>query len=159
MRVDVTERCRNVFACSGRRQSCEQGLFGDQDRAYLRGQFTFHRNDPERINQLWRGCGDLARADERYGRLLWGEGKFSMESAEGCYSAAVLARKDIRVKYAVKALTDAEGKGAAGIAHRGLYVGRGRARDRSVVWTAGGLQDEESAGKSVEAGVRRKTMI
>ena len=68
------------------------------------------------------------------------------------YSAAVLARKDIKVKYAVKALTDAEGKGAAGIAHRGLYVGRGRARDRSVVWTAGGLQDEESAGKSAEAG-------
>ena len=126
--------------------------FGDQDRAYLRGQFTFHRNDPERINQLWRGCDYLARADERYGRLLSGEGKFSMESAEGCYSAAVLARKDIRVKYAVKALTDAEGKGAAGIAHRGLYVGRGRARDRSVVWTAGGLQDEESAGKSAEAG-------
>lgn len=28
MRVDVTERCRNVFACSGRRQSCEQGLLG-----------------------------------------------------------------------------------------------------------------------------------
>ena len=44
--------------------------FGDQDRAYLRGQFTFHRNDPERINQLWRGCDYLARADERYGSAV-----------------------------------------------------------------------------------------
>ena len=30
--------------------------FGDQDRLYLRGQFTFHRNDPTYINQIWRHC-------------------------------------------------------------------------------------------------------
>ena len=37
----------------------------------------------------------------------YGEGKkYRFESAEGCYSYAVLQRDDIRVKYAVKAMTD-----------------------------------------------------
>lgn len=46
--------------------------FGDQDRIYLRGQFTFHKND-ERINQLWRSCRYLSDMDERFNDVLSGE--------------------------------------------------------------------------------------
>ena len=38
---------------------------GDQDRAYLRGQFTFHKNDPTSINQIWRGCDYLSNRHKR----------------------------------------------------------------------------------------------
>ena len=110
--------------------------FGDQDRVYLRGQFTFHKNN-DKINQLWRGCDYLSEADVRYSKLLEGSEQFKLESAEGCYSAAVLHTDDIKVKYTVKALTDAEGAGADSAILHGLYVGLGQNGDRSVVWTAG----------------------
>jgi len=115
--------------------------FGDQDRVYLRGQFTFHKNI-DRINQLWRGCEYLSQADVRYSKLMKGSEQFKLESAEGCYSATVLNTNDIRVKYSVKALTDAEGAGAESANIYGLYVGLGRNRDRSVVWTAGNGEDD-----------------
>jgi len=108
--------------------------FGDQDRVYLRGQFTFHKNN-DKINQLWRECEYLSEADVRYSKLLEGREQFKLESAEGCYSAAVLHTDDIKVKYTVKALTDAESADST-ILH-GLYVGLGQNGDRSVVWTAG----------------------
>jgi len=76
--------------------------FGDQDKLYLRGQFTFHRNDPLYINQLWRECKYLSEMDVRYAN----PDKLKFESAEGCYSRAVITKKDIRVKYAVKAFSD-----------------------------------------------------
>ena len=76
--------------------------FGDQDKLYLRGQFTFHRNDPRYINQLWRHCKYLSEMDVRYAHPK----SLKFESAEGCYSQAVITRKDIKVKWAVKAFTD-----------------------------------------------------
>jgi hypothetical protein len=76
--------------------------YGDQDKLYLRGQFTFHRNDPATVNQLWRHCRYLSEMDVRYAHTE----TLKFESAEGCYSQAVLARKDVRVKWAVKASTD-----------------------------------------------------
>ena len=76
--------------------------FGDQDKLYLRGQFTFHRNDPTYINQLWRHCKYLSEMDIRYSNPE----TLKFESAEGCYSQAVITRKDIKVKWAVKAFTD-----------------------------------------------------
>ena len=76
--------------------------FGDQDKLYLRGQFTFHRNDPTHINQLWRGCKYLSEMDVRYAN----PDTLKFESAEGCYSQAVITKKDIKVKYAVKAFSD-----------------------------------------------------
>jgi hypothetical protein len=33
--------------------------FDDLDAVYLRGQWTIHRNDAEKINQVWRQCGHL----------------------------------------------------------------------------------------------------
>lgn len=76
--------------------------FGDQDKLYLRGQFTFHRNDPKYINQLWRGCKYLSEMDVRYAN----PDTLKFESAEGCYSQAVITKKDVKVKYAVKAFSD-----------------------------------------------------
>jgi len=76
--------------------------FGDQDKLYLRGQFTFHRNDYKYINQLWRHCKYLSEMDIRYSNTK----NIKFESAEGCYSQAVIQKKDIKVKWAVKAFTD-----------------------------------------------------
>lgn len=95
--------------------------YGDQNRVYLRGQFTFHRNT-HKINQLWRKCEYLSRLDQRFGKVISGEQKLKFESAEGCYSAAVLERKDIRVKYATKAFTDAQGEDP--VNSHGLYIAR-----------------------------------
>ena len=44
--------------------------YGDQQRLYLRGQFTIHKNDPVKINQLWRKCDYLTHLDERFERIL-----------------------------------------------------------------------------------------
>lgn len=74
--------------------------YGDQNRVYLRGQFTFHRNS-EKINNLWRGCAYLSQMSERFQNATSG-GKFQFESAEGCYSHIILQSNDLRVKYAVK---------------------------------------------------------
>jgi hypothetical protein len=76
--------------------------FGDQDRLYMRGQFTFHKNDPEKINQLWRSCDYLSHMDKRFADVMSGQEHLHFESAEGCYSAAIFEHSDIKVKYAVK---------------------------------------------------------
>ena len=93
--------------------------FGDQDKLYLRGQFTFHRNDPTYINQLWRHCKYLSEMDIRYAH----PDTLKFESAEGCYSQAVISRKDIKVKWAVKAFTDV-GEGSP-IYTQGVYLSLG----------------------------------
>jgi hypothetical protein len=95
--------------------------FGDQNRVYLRGQFTFHKNN-HKINQLWRKCEYLSRLDRRFGKVLAGEQKLKFESAEGCYSAAVLDRTDLRVKYATKAFTDTLESDP--VYSHGLYIAR-----------------------------------
>jgi len=93
--------------------------YGDQNRVYLRGQFTFHRNTPM-VNAIWKKCEYLSRLDQRFGRVLAGEEKLKFESAEGCYSAAVLDRQDIRVKYATKAFTDTQDSDT--VYSHGLYI-------------------------------------
>ena len=79
--------------------------FGDQQRLYVRGQFTIHQNKPH-INELWRSCEYLTNLDDRLTAVIRGKEKYRFESAEGCYSAAILKRKDIKVKFASKAWTD-----------------------------------------------------
>lgn len=127
--------------------------FGDQDKLYLRGQFTFHRNDPKRINQLWRHCKYLSEMDIRYAHPK----KFKFESAEGCYSQAVIRRDDIRVKWAVKAFTDVGEDGP--VYTQGVYLSVGsppslttsRAyQPKSVLYTA--------ASSSAEAGERLREL-
>lgn len=94
--------------------------YGDQNRLYLRGQFTFHKNSQETNNQIWRACEYLSKIDERYANVASGKEKLHFESAEGCYSYAVLQRDDIKVKYAVKAFTDIDDRDT--IHSDGLYI-------------------------------------
>ena len=112
--------------------------YGDQNRVYLRGQFTFHKNT-ERVNQLWRECTYLSSMDERFAQVIAGKKKLRVESAEGCYSAAILKRTDIRVKYAVKAFNDINANDSVNT--HGLYLGIGSKRDRSVIYKARSPQD------------------
>ncbi|KAL3907159.1 MAG: hypothetical protein SGARI_003675, partial [Bacillariaceae sp.] len=109
--------------------------FGDQERIYLRGQFTFHKNDPVKINQLWRSCEYLSKMESRFAKVLSGESHLRFESAEGCYSEAVLKSNDIKIKYAVKAFTDVHSEDTA-YTH-GLYIGTGKRKDRTVIYKAG----------------------
>jgi len=71
--------------------------FGDQHRLYLRGQFTFHKNNPS-VNNIWRQCNHLSQLDRR--------NDFKLQSAEGCYSHMVLKSTNLKVKFATKALSD-----------------------------------------------------
>ena len=113
--------------------------FGDQERLYVRGQFTFHKNTPH-INQLWRKCEYLTNLDERFANVIQGKSKFRLESAEGCYSVAILSDRTIKVKYAVKAWTDVNEEDTA-YTH-GLFVARSPQTSRQVIYKA----------ESVEAG-------
>ena len=79
--------------------------FGDQARLYLKGQFTMHKNT-ERTRNLWNECDYLSHLDQRFYDIVQEREKFVLESAEGCYSAAILKNTEISVKYAVKAWTD-----------------------------------------------------
>jgi hypothetical protein len=108
--------------------------FGDADRIYLRGQFTMHRNDPSKINQLWRDCDYLSKMDERFADILTGASKLHFESAEACYSVKVLKRDDVKVKFSVKAFTDVHKEDSA-YTH-GMYLGMGIARDNSALYKA-----------------------
>ena len=117
--------------------------FGDQDKLYLRGQFTFHRNDPHYINQLWRHCKYLSEMDVRYAHTQ----SLKFESAEGCYSQAVITRKDIKVKWAVKAFTDV-GENSP-IYTQGVYLSLGTSpsltssisyNPKSVLYTAATIE-------------------
>ena len=73
--------------------------FGDQFRAYTRGQWTLHRNI-RKVNRAYESCHYLTTQLRR--RL---EKRSHYESCEGCYSLAV-RDAGLRVKFAVKALTD-----------------------------------------------------
>lgn len=116
--------------------------FGDQGRVYLRGQFTFHKNLPDTINQLWRDCKYLSEMHTRFLKAQTGEKSLTLESAEGCYSAAVLKHNNIRIKYAVKAFTDVNSMdyisdkallGDMRYSH-GLYHGIGSDGSKSVIY-------------------------
>jgi hypothetical protein len=61
--------------------------------------------------------------DQRFADIMSGNRRLHFESAEGCYSAAVLEQPDIRVKYAVKAFTDIHESDTT-YSH-GLYVSTG----------------------------------
>ena len=73
--------------------------FGDQERVYLRGQFTILKHTLQ-LNQLWRQCPTLAHWETRKSPLR------HVESAEGCFSHVVLHSSDLKVKYATKAMSD-----------------------------------------------------
>lgn len=115
--------------------------YGDQDRVYLRGQFTFHKNT-QKVKQLWRDCEYLSKMDVRFADVLSGKKKLRVESAEGCYSSAILKRKDISVKYAVKAFNDINRDDTA--ATHGLYFAIGSKRDKSILYKTESAENGKS---------------
>lgn len=120
--------------------------FGDQERLYLRGQFTFHKNKPDTVNQLWRECAYLTAMDERFRRLVQHTSSYHVESAEGCYSAAVMDRNDISVKFAVKAWTDIYSDDT--VYSHGVFLSRSHNTGRQLLYKAIPERIEES-GKQV----------
>lgn len=105
--------------------------FGDQQRLYLRGQFTMHRNDSEKVNQLWRDCSYLSRIDQRFAELIEKQQNFKLESAEGCYSVAVLQYNDLAIKYSSVAWTDID-PGDTAYSH-GIQLVRDTAKPRHIL--------------------------
>jgi len=79
--------------------------FGDQWRAYARGQWTMHRN-VESVNTAYASCDYLTV--KLVTRLM---ARAHYESSEGCYSWA-LKNAGLSVKYVVRALTDADADAA-----------------------------------------------
>lgn len=108
--------------------------YGDQSRLYLRGQFTFHKNN-EYINNLWRRCKHLSEIDLRYDRILRNEDKLKLVSAEGCYSNEVIKTKDISVKYTVKAMSDVRDQNSDSFEY-GIVLSTGSKMDKSVIYKA-----------------------
>jgi len=83
--------------------------FGDNNRLYMRGQLTIHRNT-EVVNNLWRNCSHLNRIGQRLDKYFNGDDnshKWSFQSAEGCYSRAVMDRKDLKILITPSQVTDA----------------------------------------------------
>ena len=106
--------------------------YGDQHRLYLRGQFTFHKNN-HRINNIWRACQYLSEMDLRYEKLISAKQKFRLISAEGCYSNAVITTNEIRVKFATKAMSDVKDNNNNSFKY-GLTIATGSKRDRVVLY-------------------------
>jgi hypothetical protein len=106
--------------------------FGDQQRLYLRGQFTFHKNIPATVNQLWRECSYLSHMDVRFDKIVQHTQKYHVESAEGCYSSVVLDQTNISVKFAVKAWTDIYSDDS--VYTHGIGVARSPATGRQVLY-------------------------
>jgi hypothetical protein len=107
--------------------------FGDQERLYVRGQFTFHKNLPH-INQLWRSCEYLTNLDVRFANVIEGKSQFRLESAEGCYSAAILSHDAVKVKYAVKAWTDISAHDT--VYTHGIFIAHSPHTSRQVIYKA-----------------------
>jgi len=126
--------------------------FGDQDRLYLRGQFTFMKNN-KNINTLWRQCRYLSEIDIRLARALDNQVKnrLHFESAEGCFSAIVLSQDDINVKYAVKAFTDVkESRNSAN--KQSVYLSTGHDGNKSIIFKAKhgeGITEDDIVAKSM----------
>ena len=108
--------------------------YGDQNRVYLRGQFTFHKNKAS-INNIWRKCSYLSEMDLRFKRVLAGKEKYRLISAEGCYSNAVITTENIKVKYAVKAMSDVKDNNDNSFDY-GVTIAKGTSGDRSVIYKA-----------------------
>jgi hypothetical protein len=117
--------------------------YGDQRRLYLRGQFTMHRNDPVRINKLWQSCEYLYRIDRRYANMVKEEQEFHLESAEGCYSVAVLRDHNLAVKYASVAWTDVDNTDTA--SRSGVYLIRDVAKQQHLLIKRA-EEDDHTAG-------------
>jgi len=154
--------------------------YGDQHRVYLRGQFTFHKNN-QKTKQLWRQCKFLSRMDQRFADVMEGKKNIRFESAEGCYSKAILEQNDIAVKYAAKgtvdvatfifsfiltnpqqpnhyaALTDTLRTDTA-YSH-GMFIGFGSKLDKTVLYKAGSKLDGKALSRLPSSWFENKGSI
>jgi hypothetical protein len=83
--------------------------FGDNNRLYMRGQMTINRNS-EHVRNLWARCNHLSKIGARLSAFYNDgpdKGKWYFQSAEGCYSRAVMDDTRVRVLILSTQVTDA----------------------------------------------------
>lgn len=80
--------------------------FGDNNRLYMRGQFTLHKNTPS-LSNLWRGCDYLSKIGPRLESFFVHKKGWDFHSAEGCYSKVVANTPNISILYLPVQLSDA----------------------------------------------------
>ena len=83
--------------------------FGDNNRLYMRGQMTINRNS-DHVRNLWARCSHLSQIGARL-KAYYNDGpekgKWPFQSAEGCYSRAVMDDTRVRVLILSTQVTDA----------------------------------------------------
>jgi hypothetical protein len=70
--------------------------------------------------------------DQRFADIMSGNEHLRFESAEGCYSAAILQQTDIKVKFAVKAFTDVHESDT--MYSHGIYVSTGKKNGYTLLY-------------------------
>ena len=83
--------------------------FGDNNRLYMRGQMTINRNS-DHVRNLWARCNHLSQIRTRLSAYYndgVNQGKWAFQSAEGCYSRAVMDDASVRVLILPTQVTDA----------------------------------------------------
>ena len=80
--------------------------FGDNNRLYMRGQFTLHKNN-ERVRNLWKKCRYLSHVGERMEAFFVQKQHWDFQSAEGCYSKVVADEVNLSVLYLPVQFSDA----------------------------------------------------
>jgi hypothetical protein len=80
--------------------------FGDNNRLYMRGQMTVHKNKLS-VNSLWKECAYLSHIGTRMENYFVEGGNWRFQSAEGCYSKVVADNPNISVLYAPIQFSDA----------------------------------------------------
>jgi hypothetical protein len=80
--------------------------FGDNNRLYMRGQLTVHKNNAM-VRELWRGCDYLTRIGKRLEMFFIEHKHWDFHSAEGCYSRVVADDAQLSVLYVPIQFSDA----------------------------------------------------
>jgi hypothetical protein len=80
--------------------------FGDNNRLYMRGQLTVHKNNAM-VRGLWRGCDYLSHIGKRLERFFVQHKHWDFHSAEGCYSRVVADDTRLSVLYVPIQFSDA----------------------------------------------------
>lgn len=80
--------------------------FGDNNRLYMRGQLTIHKNTAE-VRELWKGCDYLSHIGTRMEAFFEQKKPWAFQSAEGCYSKVVVDHTELSVLYVPVQFSDA----------------------------------------------------
>lgn len=80
--------------------------FGDIYVVYMRGQLTIHKNQPD-INKIYQVCNHFLNITNRLRSFEFGAQKWPFQSAEGCYSYAVIRKSNASVLIVTSQYSDA----------------------------------------------------